>query len=309
MQGTIDNFLAYLENERRYSQHTIKAYRTDLESFATFISSSGQVELSQLTYKDMRYYLSYLNENQLAGKSIARNLSSLRSFFKYCLQQGWINQDPMSLISYQAKQDYLPDFFYPNEIQALLDQASKSKRPNPRRNQAILEVLYATGMRVSECSQLQVSQIDFKLGMVRVRGKGNKERILPISQTSLMALQKYLKEERPHLVALNQLKNPEIIFLSDKGRAITTDQIRSILQNLVKETGQPLQIHPHKLRHTYASHLLNNGADLRSVQELLGHENLSSTQIYTHITKDKMRQAYMQAHPRAHRLSSEDESS
>ncbi|MGX7108425.1 tyrosine recombinase XerC [Facklamia miroungae] len=304
MQDKIDDFLNYLSSERRYSEHTVVAYQRDLKEFCIFLKGSGGAELESLNYQDLRLYLAYLDERSLTSKTIARKLSSLRSFFKYCLRRDWIQQDPMELITFKANDHYLPAFFYENEIESLLQVAKSSTLDYAKRNLAILELMYATGIRVSECCQIKMDQIDFSLQILRVLGKGNKERIVPFGDPALLALKDYIATERGQLLnksSMQDQSNHDILFLSDKGKPITPDQVRQILQKLVKEGQLNLKINPHKLRHTYATHLLNGGADLRSVQELLGHENLSSTQIYTHITGDKMRSEYLKAHPRAHR--------
>lgn len=308
MLEAIERFLDFLKHERRYSNHTIVAYRKDLEVFYRFLADSGGALLDQIHYQDIRLYMVYLNECGLSQRSIARKLSTLRSFFKYCLRKSWIHQDPMELVTYRLRSDYLPEFFYESEIKALIDAVKHSQLAFPLRNLALLELLYATGMRVSECCQLAKDQLDLELQIIRVVGKGNKERILPFGDPAAEALRDYLEKERPILLTKSPspASHSKFIFLSERGQGLSTDQIRYLLDQLVQESQLNLKIHPHKLRHSYATHLLDHGADLRSVQELLGHENLSSTQIYTHITSDKMRKAYLQAHPRAQRQSKEE---
>lgn len=308
MQAKIDNFIQYLANERRYSDHTCHAYERDLNELKEFLDQSGGFEFDQLAYQDMRLFLASLHERQLSQTTIARKLSSLRSFFKYAIQNSWIDQDPTELISYRVSQKHLPDFLYEGEIEDLIEAARKDTHPNHLRNFALIELMYSTGMRVSEVCGLKIEEIEMDLQIARVRGKGNKERIVPIGDPAIQAVQVYLNELRPQLLALNQTDpgSDSILFLSDKGRPITPAQIRSILERIVDQQGLNLKVHPHKIRHSYATHLLANGADMRSVQELLGHENLSSTQIYTHITNDQMRKQYLQAHPRARRRNKEE---
>lgn len=309
MKKEISSFLDYLSNERRYSDNTIKAYQRDLNELEVYLDQSGSSKLEELEYRDMRLYLAYLNEKQLSSTSIARKLSSLRSFFQYSIRQGWMNQDPMELISYKSRKQYLPDFFYENEIDELIHAAQKDDHRYHYRNLAIIELMYATGIRVSECCDLTITQMDFSVQIIRVKGKGNKERIIPFGDPAAQAVRNYLEIERPQLSILSPMLHRhghDRLFLSDKGIPMTPAQIRTILNTLVKKHQLNLKIHPHKLRHSYATHLLNNGADMRSVQELLGHENLSSTQIYTHITGDQMRKEYLNAHPRARRQSKEE---
>ncbi|MGX7107070.1 tyrosine recombinase XerC [Hutsoniella sourekii] len=306
-KSQIDEFLTYLEVERRYSKQTIKAYASDLDQFQGFLDSTDPTDLADLTYTDIRLFIAYLHEQGIQRTSVARKLSSLRTFFKYSLRKGWIEHNPMELVHYSSKRDRLPDFFYEAEIDQILQLARQSKLANPKRNLAIIELLYATGMRVAELVGLEDYQVDFQNQIIRVRGKGDKERIVPVGDAAIEALTNYCQEERPKLLALGA--DPDLshhLFLSDKGQALSEDQVRRILNLLSQEGGNKLKIHPHKFRHTFASHLMNHGADMRSVQELLGHEDLSSTQIYTHITKDNLKKAYMQAFPRARRLSEED---
>lgn len=302
MKEKIDLFVLYLRNERRYSELTIQAYQRDLKEFEDFLLKSGGLQFDQIGYQDVRLFVAFLTERQLSRTTIARKLSSLRSFFKYALQRNWTAVNPLELIQYKSKKQRLPEFFYENEINSILDAAEQDEHPSALRNIALLELLYATGMRVSECCELTLQQIDFTLQIIRVIGKGNKERIVPVGDQAMRAIRQYQMELREEL--LNKIpKSPysDYLFLSDKGKPLTAAQVRTILNRLVEKHGLNLSIHPHKLRHTFATHLLNNGADMRSVQELLGHVDLSSTQIYTHVTKDKLKETYLKVHPRAKR--------
>lgn len=308
LESKIQDFLNYLKVERRYSDKTLIAYERDLYKFNQFIKQSGGGQLSEIEYRDIRLYIAELSSLGLKRTSISRHLSSLRSFFNYAIRENWIEQSPMDLVQYQLKKQHLPDFFYEDEMELLFNSVEQSSHPLKLRNQAILEILYATGMRVSECCQLKLSQVDFDVQMIRVFGKGNKERIVPVGDQAIIVLQHYMNDLRPELLSksFNRSDAESYIFLSEKGLPLTTDQVRSILQKIVDEGALHLKIHPHKLRHTFATHLLNHEADLRTVQELLGHEDLSSTQIYTHITKDKLKSMYMNVHPRAKRTDKGD---
>lgn len=308
MNEKISIFINYLLNERHYSDLTIKAYQRDLNEFEDFLISSGGTTFYDIAYQDVRLYLAFLTERQLSRTTIARKLSTLRSFFKYAIHQKWTDTNPLELIQYSSKKQRLPDFFYESEINSIIEAAKQDEHPSALRNVAVLELLYATGMRVSECCQLKTSQIDYDIQMIRVIGKGNKERIVPVGDQAIAAVKDYQNYLRGQLVA-NIPNSPysDFLFLSDKGKPLTAAQVRSILNRIVKQQGSNLKINPHKLRHTFATHLLNNGADMRSVQELLGHVDLSSTQIYTHVTKDKLRQTYLQVHPRAKRQSKTEE--
>ncbi len=302
MHQTIDLFIQYLINERRYSPETARAYDNDLKEFADFIESTGETHYDAITYQDIRYFIGHLSERNLSRRTIARKLSSLRAFYKYLTRMGWIESNPMNLVQYSVKENVLPDFFYEDELNQLLDAVAQSTSSQQPLQRAVLETLYATGMRVSELSNLTLDQVEFDWGIIRVIGKGNKERIVPLGDIASEALQTYIHGMRQE-TNIQQLPN---VFVSVTGKVLSPTTIRKLLDTIVEESGLNLSIHPHKLRHSLATHLLNNGADLRSVQELLGHEDLSSTQIYTHVTKDKLRQQYLNVFPRANRQSKEE---
>lgn len=302
MHQTIDLFIQYLINERRYSLETARAYDNDLKEFADFIESTGETHYEAITYQDIRYFIGHLSERNLSRRTIARKLSSLRAFYKYLTRMGWIESNPMNLVQYSVKENVLPDFFYEDELNQLLDAVAQSTSSQQPLQRAVLETLYATGMRVSELSNLTLDQVEFDWGIIRVIGKGDKERIVPLGDIASEALQTYIHGMRQE-TNIQQLPN---VFVSVTGKVLSPTTIRKLLDTIVEESGLNLSIHPHKLRHSLATHLLNNGADLRSVQELLGHEDLSSTQIYTHVTKDKLRQQYLNVFPRANRQSKEE---
>lgn len=304
MQKFIENFLAYLLNERRYSENTIVSYQRDLNELYQFLESSGSTDVSDVTYQDMRYYLAFLNEQQYRPASISRKLSSARSFFNYLVLEEILDSHPLDLIHYQAKEQRLPEFFYEEEINKLIETAYQMETDTRLRDAAIIELLYSSGLRVSELCDLKVSQINVAVQLIRVIGKGNKERIVPLGDKALAVIKQYQstwRKEHHVDASVHQL------FINEKGQPLKPAQIRQILEQINTATGLNATIYPHKIRHTFATHLLNNGADLRSVQEMLGHENLSTTQIYTHLSSDKMRQAYLSAHPRAKRKTKENE--
>lgn len=297
METKIPVFIDYLRDERRYSEQTIKAYTRDLTDLLEFLNSSGSSDLSDIQYQDLRLFIVYLTERGLARTTISRKLSSLRSFFKYAMRQEWVLQDPSHLLEYSAGKNRLPEFFYEDEINQLLQEAATMEHGHKYRDLAILELLYATGLRVSELCDLTLDRINGSLQILRVMGKGNKERIVPVGDTAMRSLQEYLSLERPRGEDVGNAS----VFLNDQGDPIQPHHVRQILDNILKESALTTAIHPHKLRHTFATHMLNNGADMRTVQEILGHVNLSSTQIYTHVTKEQLRQNYLNAHPRASR--------
>lgn len=305
MQEEISRFLQYIIVERRYSQKTLAAYQQDLVAFQSFIETSGGGDLKQIAYQDVRLYLAYLNEQAYAKTSIRRKLSSLRSFFTYCLSQGWLETNPMELVQYQVKKKTLPQFFYEEELTQLFDSLYKREDDAAWRDRMLLEVLYATGMRVSELSELSLDRLNLEVQLIRVLGKGNKERIVPLGDSATQAIRDYLTHLRPKIDS----KKSQYLLLTDKGAPMSPRQIRTRLKSLVEEQAMNLKIYPHKLRHSFATHLLNKGADLRTVQELLGHANLSSTQIYTHVTKDQLRSQYLKAHPRAKQAKQDKQSS
>ena len=201
----------------------------------------------------------------------------------------------MELVQYQVKKKTLPQFFYEEELTQLFDSLYKREDDAAWRDRMLLEVLYATGMRVSELSELSLDRLNLEVQLIRVLGKGNKERIVPLGDSATQAIRDYLTHLRPKIDS----KKSQYLLLTDKGAPMSPRQIRTRLKSLVEEQAMNLKIYPHKLRHSFATHLLNKGADLRTVQELLGHANLSSTQIYTHVTKDQLRSQYLKAHPRA----------
>lgn len=299
----IEKFLDYLQFEKRYSLKTIQAYRTDLSQFVAFLKNHHYEPLSAVDYQALRLFIAHLNERGLTRTTIARKLSSIRSLFRYAHNQEWIAVDPTELIQFQLKKNYLPEFFYEDEMDALLSAAQKGTSEFALRDWALLEILYATGIRVSECTQLTYSQLLRDIQMLKVIGKGNKERLVPLTDYAMQVLDRYSSECRPQLAPPSD--DGQTIFLSDKGKPLTTPQVHDILKRIVEISQLNLTIYPHKLRHTFATHLLNNGADLRSVQDMLGHEDLSSTQIYTHVTKDHLKEKYMTFFPRSHRQKGE----
>lgn len=305
----ITKFIDYIQLQRHYSLNTVKAYQGDLNNFNHFLKSSGEASIDMIEYQDIRLFIAHLNDLGYSRNSIGRILSSLRAFFRYARRKQWISQDPMELVDFQVGRKLLPDFFYENEMNQLFKASAESSHPMALRNRAILELLYATGMRVSELTHLTYNRIDFNVQVIRVIGKGNKERIVPFGDEAAKVIMDYTNQLRPQLLASvdSSAQVTDLVFLSDKGKMLTTAQVNQFLNELVEEAGLNLSIYPHKLRHTFATHLLNNGADLRSVQELLGHADLSSTQIYTHVTKSRLRSEYMSLFPRAKRTQNQGE--
>ena len=290
-------FFNYLLVERRYSEKTKKAYEEDLTNFLAFLRLSGDENYLTIDYLDVRTYLGYLYDEEYSRNSISRKIASLRSFYQFLLKNEVITENPFSYVHLKKKQLKLPRFLYEKEMNVLFDSVTGTG-PLDQRNQALLEILYGTGIRVSECANLTLSDVDFSSGVLLIHGKGNKDRYVPFGSFAADALENYLVNGRKEL--LNRFhKEHSYVFVNHHGEQITTTGIEYVLSQLIKKSALDSDIHPHMLRHTFATHLLNNGADMRTVQELLGHSNLSTTQIYAHVTKESLQKNYRNFHPRA----------
>ncbi|MGZ0085236.1 tyrosine recombinase XerC [Caldibacillus thermoamylovorans] len=290
-------FLEYLQIEKNYSQYTIVCYRRDIEQFLQFMSAEGISRLEDVAYSDVRLYLTKLYGQKLSSRSIARKISSLRSFYKFLLREGRAAENPFALAALPKKEQTIPNFLYPQELEALF-LVNDENTALGQRNAALLELLYATGARISECCHIQLSDIDFQAQTVFIHGKGNKQRYVPFGRAACEALKRYIHGGRRELTK-TLAADHRYLFVNARGNPLTPRGARYVFERIVEAAALTQQISPHVLRHTFATHLLNNGADLRSVQELLGHTHLSSTQVYTHVTKDRLRHIYLQAHPRA----------
>ena len=291
----LKQFIKYVQLERNFSVHTVREYETDIKQFLAFLEGEGIQCLTDVEYIHARLYVTKLYDENLARTSISRKISSIRSFFRYLNREVDLDDAPFRSLYHPKKEGRLPNFFYEEELQQLFAISSGSDDKSIR-NMAILELLYATGIRVSECVSIELDQIDFHYSILRVMGKGRKERIVPFGQYAHDALLQYIKEVRPKLM---KNKEHQRLFVNMRGGELTARGVRHILNDMMEAASLHSKIYPHMLRHTFATHLLNNGADLRTVQELLGHAHLSSTQVYTHVTKEHLRNTYMNAHPRA----------
>jgi tyrosine recombinase XerC len=285
-QHYIDKFIRYLEIEKNYSLHTCLNYSLDLKEFKNFLKDTP---LESIDHLILRRYLAELKQKNLKSRSINRKLSCLRSFFKFLFREGYIKYNPCSLISGPKQEKHLPSFLTEEEVIRLIEIVPV-KDEWSLRDRAILETFYSTGMRISELVGLDTSDIDFISGTVKVKGKGKKERLLPIGDKALEAIKDYLAKRK---------NKEEAVFLNKFGRRISSRAVRDIVHKYVRVASLKSGISPHTLRHSFATHLLERGADLRSVQELLGHTNISTTQVYTHLTTEKLKQVYQKAHPRA----------
>lgn len=286
MERFIGKFLNYLDVEKNYSEHTIRNYRSDLKEFHSFLDKKDP---KQITHLDLRKFLAELRQNNCAKRTIVRKLSTIRSFFKFLSREKYLESDPSRSLFTPKLDKYLPEFLDTEKTLKLITAPSLDNVLGIR-DRALLEVLYSTGMRVSELVGLNVDDIDLISGAVKVRGKGKKERMALLGRESQNAVRTYFKKQN---------RGSGAVFLNSRGGRITDRSVRRIIDKYVKQCSIENKISPHSIRHSFATHLLNNGADLRSVQELLGHKNLSTTQIYTHLGSKRLREMYQKAHPRA----------
>jgi len=290
MERFIEKFINYLRVEKGSSPHTIKNYSHDLEVFALFL---GDKDINSIDHLLLRRFLAELRSKNYAKRTIARKLASLRTFFKFMYREGHIKTNPITAVSTPKLDKRLPVVLDEGKV-ALLIETPRMDDPAGLRDRAILETLYSTGIRVSELVGLDSNDVDHISGVIKVLGKGNKERISPIGDRASAAIRQYegSKNEK-------NVRDKNAVFLNKSGRRLTDRSVRRIINKHIKAASINEHISPHSLRHSFATHLLDRGADLRSVQELLGHMNLSTTQIYTHVTMERLREAYDKAHPRA----------
>ncbi|MFT7643627.1 MAG: integrase/recombinase XerC [Pirellulaceae bacterium] len=298
MDAAVDRFLRYLQVERNASDHTVKSYSEDLVALLEFlVESYGEIPVPRaLSPMDLRGYVSALHEAGYAKSSIARRLASLRSFFKFAQREGLVEHNPAKPLRNPRPDRKLPHFLSTDEIGKLLAAPPSSETPGLR-DRAILETMYSAGLRVSELVGLNDGDVDMPEGLLRVRGKGKRERFAPLGSFAIRALK--------HWTSVRQLSDDESqgraapVFVNKFGKRITTRSIGRMLEKYLKVTGLDLRTSPHTLRHSFATHLLDRGADIRSVQELLGHKSLVTTQIYTHVSTAGLKEVYERAHPRA----------
>ena len=295
MEEAFASFINYIESEKQYSKYTVANYQEDLKEFQKFLIREHITSLKEIEYTTIRNYFMYLYEKKYAKKTISRYISTLRSCFKYFTEEEMISDNPTLLISNPKLDKKLPHYLNELEIEQLLD-SEKDSTPLSIRNETIMEFLYSTGVRVSELISVRVSDVQRQEKKLVVLGKGNKERVVLYGKRLEELIEWYLKDSRPKLL---QNKECPYLFLNKNVQQLTTGGVRDIIKREVKKSGLNQNITPHTLRHTYATHLLNGGADLKSVQELLGHENLSTTQIYTHVSNERLRNVYLKAHPRS----------
>lgn len=288
MNKHLDHFIDFLKGEKGVSPHTLRAYTKDLKEFLSFIDKKPK----SIDNLDIRSFLAFLHHKKLKKTSIARKLATIRSFFKYLHREGYVNKNPAKLVSSPKVPKDLPRFLTIDEIFSLLDKPSGDTF-KATRDKAILELLYSSGLRVSELTSIDISDLDFKESLIRAKGKGKKERIIPIGSKAMDAIQNYLPER------ISLRKKSMALFLNNRGSRLTQRSVRRILLHYSRMINLKGDLSPHTLRHTFATHLLHEGADLRSIQELLGHSSLSTTQKYTHVDIAYLTEVYDKAHPLA----------
>lgn len=292
----LSSFIEYLQIEKNSSHYTIENYKRDIQEFFQFLNEQGIADITSVEYFDVRLFLTNLYEKKLSKRTVARKTSCLRSFYKFLLREGDVKDNPFSLVSLPKKDQRLPRFLYEKEMKLLFSSLKKDS-PIGIRNNALLELLYATGIRVSECCEIKLQDIDLSLGTVLVHGKGKKDRYVPVGRYAQEAIDLYIRTARMEMTS-SDAKAHVYLFVNFRGDPLTPRGVRYILNELIKKSAADGSLHPHMLRHSFATHLLNNGADIRTVQELLGHSKISSTQVYTHVTKDQLKKVYNASHPR-----------
>lgn len=294
MRDLILKFIDEIKYEKNYSKLTVNGYLTDLDVFLEYLNENNVNDYKKVDYQCIRLYINYLYELNYNNKTICRHISAIRSFFKYLKVNNYIDENPCILVSNPKLEKRLPKYLNFQEIEKLL-KAFENNNYIGLRNSLILEMLYSTGIRVSEITNIKLKNISFDNNSIIIDGKGNKQRIVYFGNICSKLLSSYMNVSYP---ILNK-DNIEYLLLSKTGKKINEREIRNIVDDAARIAEIKIKISPHVLRHTFATHMLTNGADLRTVQELLGHENLSTTQVYTHLTNEKIRNIYLNAHPRA----------
>jgi len=294
MKELIDSFLDYLSVERGLAKNTIVAYREDLNIYLDFMIKRGIDALSKVSKNDIIEFMLFQKDAGISPVSISRRLAAIRMFHRFLARERVLKNDPTTLIDSPKLWKKVPDTLSLNEVEALISQ------PDPRdfqgaRDRAILETLYATGMRVSEATDLKVNNVNLDIGFLRCIGKGNKERVIPLGRKAIKSIKRYSEFSRPHFL---KKKESEFLFLNRSGKKISRQSIWKLIKQYAKEAKIKKPIKVHTLRHSFATHLLERGADLRSVQEMLGHSSISTTQIYTHIDKERLKTVHKMFHPR-----------
>ena len=294
MNDRISEFLKYLKIEKNYSSNTIKNYEIDIDEFKNYLNCEG-IDYLSVDYDFIKGFLMHLYNKKLSRNSVARKLSSLRSFYKYLFNNDLIKTNPFKYVASPKKEKKLPKYLGVEELEGIFNTPDITT-PLGQRDRTILEVLYATGIRVSELVNIKLSDIDFYNKEIRVLGKGNKERIDPFGTYCLDIINMFLNDGRNKILKKHNTVC-DYLIINEHGRQITTRGVEKIIDNVVKKASLKKHVSPHMLRHSFATHLLNEGCDIRTVQELLGHESLETTQIYTHVSNEHLRSVYLKCHP------------
>ena len=290
----LNAFLAYLQFEKRYSMHTITAYSNDLIQFFDFVATQYEsLPYNQITGTMVRSWLASMKEDEMTGKTLNRKISSLKSFYKYHIQQGNLSKSPMETVISPKISKRLPSFVAENDMEQLFINLSFAEGWKGYTEKVVIQLFYATGMRLSELIQCKEKQLDVSKKIIKVVGKGNKERILPLSPELALALKKYISEKPKEAIG-----NP-YLFVTEKGKALQPKAVYTFVKFYLSQVTTLQKKSPHVLRHSFATHLMNNGADLNAVKELLGHSSLAATQVYTHNTIEKLKEVFAKAHPKA----------
>ena len=293
----LEDYIHFLRIERQLAENTLVSYKKDLVDYIQSVLETQQLHnLDLVERQHILVHLRKLKEEGKSARTIARHISSIRSFHQFLLREKVTTKDPTIHLELPQIEQKLPNFLSVEELTKLLDSIDLSK-PQGVRDLAMFELMYASGMRISECLNLDLEDLHLTMGFVRVFGKGGKERIIPLGGAAIRACERYLEEARPKL--LKQAERTDAIFISQRGKRLTRQGIWKLLNKHVLSAGIQKDITPHVLRHSFATHLIENGADLRAVQEMLGHSDISTTQIYTHVSKKRLKEVYKQFHPRA----------
>ena len=296
MIKVLNEFINYIEKQKKYSKNTIKNYNIDILEFNHYLVKEGY-EYLDVDYDFIKGYLMELYEGKLSRNSVARKLSCLRSFYKYLFDNGQIKTNPFKYVATPKKEKKLPKYLGVEELEDIFNTPD-IKLPLGQRNKVILEVLYATGLRVSELVNIKISDIDFYRKEIKVMGKGSKERVVHFGDYAKDAIELFIEDGRQKLL-LKHNKICEYLIINEKGNKITTRGVQKIINDIVQKAGVKKHVSPHMLRHSFATHLLNEGCDILTVKELLGHESLETTQVYTHVSNERLRSVYLKCHPRS----------
>jgi len=292
----VRRFISRLRDEKNYSEHTLRAYNNDLLQYGSFLQSRQIMNPEEVDHLVLRGFMAFLRKEGYTKTTIARKLASVRSFYRFLCEVGAMDHNPAAAMRTPKRESKLPHFLDTSEVERLLTAPDSGKLLG-QRDRAMLETLYSTGVRVGELVGLDVADLDLAAEVAVVRGKGKKERLVPLGRPAMEAMRDYIAMRRAAPKAATF--DPKPMFLNKHGKRLSSRSVARTLEKYIRQTGLDGKTSPHTLRHSFATHLLNNGADLRSVQELLGHAHLSTTQIYTHLTTERLREVYDRAHPRA----------